>query len=55
MAKDIDPKVWAAAKADRDAAIEAAYAVENPDERVAALEAARDAWTKRKAALLKGR
>lgn len=42
---------WADAKAERDAAIAVAYALEDPDEREAALFAARDAWRSRKAEL----
>jgi len=43
---------WNAAKAERDAAYEAAWAIEDLDDRAAALEAAKTAWTERKAELL---
>lgn len=43
---------WAQAKAERDAALRAALELEDPDERVAALEAAKEAWQARKAELL---
>lgn len=43
---------WAEAKAERDAALAAALELEDPDERVAALEAAKEAWQVRKAELL---
>lgn len=48
-----DPRAaaWAAAKAERDSAIEAAYALEDPDERAAAIGAAKDAWAAAKSAL----
>jgi hypothetical protein len=44
-------RAWWEAKAARDADLEAAYAVEDPDEREAALANAREAWTARKAEL----
>ena len=47
-------KAWREAKAERDAAIEAAYQIPEPDDRAAAIEAARAAWQARKTELLEG-
>lgn len=43
---------WEAGKAERDAALAAAYELEDPDERAEAVSAARAAWAERKAELL---
>lgn len=43
---------WHAAKAERDAAIEAAWEIADVEDRVAAVEAAKNAWSTRKAELL---
>ncbi len=63
LVADEETLAWNAAKADRDAAIEAAtarvdaddpesgYVIEDPDERAAAVAAARDAWAAAKAEL----
>jgi hypothetical protein len=44
---------WGEAKNVREAALEAAYGIEDLDERQAAIEAAKAAWTQAKKALLK--
>ena len=43
---------WNAAKVARDQAIAAAWALEEPSERLPAVQAAKDAWENRKAELL---
>lgn len=45
-------KAWGQAKAERDAALAAAWAIEDPDERAAAVAAAKEAWAAAKADLL---
>lgn len=52
LAADKATIAWNEAKAERDAALEAAYAIEDPDERTAAAEAARAAWADFKASAL---
>lgn len=52
LVADHETVAWNVAKAERDAALEAAYEVEDLDERAVAITAAKDAWTARKAQLL---
>lgn len=47
-------KAWQAAKDTRDAALAAAWDIEDPDARHEALTAARDAWATAKAELAEG-
>lgn len=52
LVADERTKAWGKAKAARDAALEAAWAIEDLDERAAAVAAAKDAWADAKADLL---